>query len=159
MEETVLPQTQEGSGYESTRVRQFTIFLDNKVGRLQALVRNLEEGGSRIAALIVEESADSALVRVVTSNPEVARAQLQEFGYPFNETDLIAVELPTDTGQPLLRVCSALMTAEIFIHAAYPLLAAPRGPAMVLYVDDPTLAARLLVRKGFTLIGESDLAG
>jgi hypothetical protein len=33
----------------------------------------------------------------------------------------------------------------------------PRGPSLALYVDDPTLAARLLIKKGFTLIGESDL--
>ena len=159
MEETVLPQTQEGSGYESTRVRQFTIFLNNKVGRLQALVRNLEEGVSRIAALNVEESADCALVRVVTTDPDASREQLQEAGFPFTETDLLAVELPTDIGQPLLRVCSALLAAEINIHYAYPLLLTPRGPSLALYVDDPTLAARLLLRKGFTLIGESDLAG
>jgi hypothetical protein len=37
------------------------------------------------------------------------------------------------------------------------LLVRPRGPAVVLYVDDPTLAAQLLIRKGFTLLGESDL--
>ena len=37
------------------------------------------------------------------------------------------------------------------------LMLRPRGPALALYVDDPTLAAQLLIRKGFTLIGESDL--
>jgi len=33
----------------------------------------------------------------------------------------------------------------------------PSGPALALYVDDPTLAAQLFIKKGFTLIGESDL--
>lgn len=158
MEESVLPLTQDGAGYESTRVRQFTIFLSNKVGRLLALVRALDEGVSRIAALSIEESADAALVRVVTTDPDASRDLLRDAGFPFTENELLAVELPTDTQQPLLRICSALLTAEINIHYAYPLLLSPRGPSLAIYVDDMTLAARVLIRKGFTLISESDLA-
>jgi hypothetical protein len=158
MEESVFPQTQDGAGFESTRVRQFTIFLANKVGRLQTLVRTLEDSTSRIAALSIEESSDTALVRVVTTDPDASRELLKEFGFPFTETDLLAVELPTHSDQPLLKICSALLAAEINIHYAYPLLLSPRGPSLALYVDDQTLAARLLIRKGFTLIGESDLA-
>jgi hypothetical protein len=159
MEETVWPLTQDGAGFESTRVRQFTIFLLNKVGRLQMLIRALDEGISRIAAMSIEESADSALVRVVTTDPDASRELLKEAGFPFTETDLLAVELPKESQQPLLTICSALLAAEINIHYAYPLLLSPRGPSLALYVDDPTLAARLLIRKGFVLIGESDLAG
>lgn len=158
MEETVLPQTQEGAGYEGARVRQFTIFLANKVGRLQQLIQTLDEGVSRIAALSIEESADSSLVRVVTTEPDASRELLKKSEFPFIETDLIAVELPADSQQPLVKICSALLGAEINIHYAYPLLLSPRGPSLALYVDDPTLAARLLIRRGFTLIGESDLS-
>jgi hypothetical protein len=67
------------------------------------------------------------------------------------------VELPKKTKQPLIDICSALLAAEINIHYAYPLLLRPRAPSLALYVDDSTLAARLLIKKGFTLIGESDL--
>lgn len=158
MEETVLPQTADGAGFEHTRVRQFSIFLSNKVGRLQHLIRCLDEGVSRIAALSIEESSDVSIIRVVTTDPDASREHLRDSGFPFTEADLIAVELPDNSQQPLLKICSALLAAEINIHYAYPLLLSPRGPSLALYVDDPTLAARLLVRKGFTLIGESDLA-
>lgn len=158
MEETVFPETEEGAGFESTRVRQFTIFLANKVGRLQRLVKTLEDSSSKIAALSIEESSDTALVRVVTTDPDTSRELLKEFEFPFTESQLLAVELPVGSDQPLLKICSALLAAEINIHYAYPLLLSPRGPSLALYVDDPTLAARLLIRKGFTLIGESDLA-
>ena len=60
MEEVLPPQTESGAGFESTRVRQFTIFLENRVGRLQTLVRALEESEARIVAMSIEESADSA---------------------------------------------------------------------------------------------------
>ncbi len=157
MEETILPQTQEGAGFEPTRIRQFTVFLENKVGRLQSLVRAFEEGEVRIVALSIEESADSALIRVICSDADLGRQVLMQGGFHFSESELLAVELPKRTRQPLIAICSALLAAEINIHYAYPLLLRPHGPTLALYLDDPTLAAQILIRKGFTLVGESDL--
>jgi hypothetical protein len=157
MEEVLPPQTMEGAGFEPARVRQFTVFLENKVGRLQNLVRALEAGHGRIVALSIHESADSALVRLICADPDEARDVLREAGFAFGESELLAVELPKRTKQPLIDICSALLAAEINIHYAYPLLLRPRGPSLALYVDDAVLAARLLIKKGFTLIGESDL--
>ena len=157
MEEVVGPMTEHGAGFEPTRVPQFTVFLENRVGRLTTLMRTLEENVGRICALSIEESADSALVRLICSDPDASRIALKRAGFSFSETDILAVELPRKTSAPLISICAALLSAEINIHYAYPLLTRPRGPAVALYVDDPTLAAQILIRKGFTLIGESDL--
>jgi hypothetical protein len=156
MEEILPPQTASGAGFEPTRIRQFTIFLDNRVGRLGMLVRTLEAGAARIVGLTIEESADSSLVRLICSEPDLARELLQKEAFAFGESELLAVELPKQSKQPVLAICSALLAAEINIHYVYPLMVRPRGPALALYVEDPTLAAQLLIKKGFTLIGESD---
>jgi hypothetical protein len=157
MEEILPPQTEHGAGSERTRLPQFTVFLENRVGRLTALLRALEESVGRIIALSIEESADSALVRLICGDLETGREALRSHGFSFSETEVIAVELPRRTRQPLIAICSALLSAEINIHYCYPLLCRPRGPAVALYVEDPTLAAQILIRKGFVLIGESDL--
>jgi hypothetical protein len=157
MEEVLPPQTQSGAGFELTRIRQFTVFLENRVGRLQGLLRAFEDTAGKICAMSIEESADSALIRIICSEPDMGREALRRGGFSFSESELLAVELPQRTRQPLIAICTALLAAEINIHYAYPLLQRPHGPAMALYVEDPTLAARLLIRKGFTLIGESDL--
>jgi hypothetical protein len=157
MEELLPPQTENGSGFEPTRIRQFTIFLQNKGGRLQQLVRAFEEQAAKIVALSIEESGDAALVRIICSDPDLGKSVLEQNGFPFGETDLLAVELPKRTKQPLIAICAALLTAEINIHYAYPLLLRPHGPTLALYVDEPTLAAQIMIRKGFNLIGESDL--
>jgi hypothetical protein len=68
MEEVLPPMTEHGAGFEPPRVRQFTIFLENKVGRLQMLMRSLEQGVGHIVALSIEESGDSALVRLIPPN-------------------------------------------------------------------------------------------
>lgn len=158
MEEVLPPQTQHGAGFELTRVRQFTVFLENRVGRLTMLMRSLEEG-DRVAAMSIEESADAALVRVICSDPEEGRRKLRQSGFSFSESEVLAVELPSSmrSKQPLIAICTALLAAEINIHYVYPLLVRPGGPAVVLYLDDPTLAAQILIRKGFVLLGEGDL--
>jgi hypothetical protein len=157
MEELLPPPTETGGGFEPTRIRQFTNCLENKVGRLQQLVRIFEEQAAKIVALSIEESGDAALVRLICADPDLGRETLKLNGFPFGETDLLAVELPKRTGQPLIAICSALLSAEINIHYAYPLLLRPHGPTLALYVDEPTLAAQIMIRKGFKLIGESDL--
>jgi hypothetical protein len=157
MEDVLGPQTLNGAGFESPKVRQFTVFLENRVGRLQTLVRALETGSGKIVALSIEESADCALVRLICSDPDESREVLRAANFSFGESELLAVELPRKSKQPLIEICSALLAAEINIHYSYPLLLHPRGPSLVLYVEDPTLAAFLLIKKGFRLIGESDL--
>ena len=157
MEEILPPSTLHGAGFEPTRVRQFTIFLENRVGRLTLLVRALEEQVGQVIALSIEESADTALVRIICSDPDLGREILRSEGFSFSEVEVLAVELPKRTKQPLVSVCTSLLAAEINIHYVYPLLVSPKGPALAIYCDDYTLAAQLLIRKGFTLIGESDL--
>ena len=156
MEEVLPPQTKAGAGFEPTRVRQFTIFLENRVGRLMLLVRALEEQVGRIIALSIEESADAALVRLICTDADLGRHALRQEGFSFSESEVLAVELP-DTPRPLEATCYALLAAELNIHYAYPLLVNAGNPALALYVDDPTLAAQLLIRKGFKLLGASDL--
>jgi hypothetical protein len=156
MEEVVAPETASGAGFEPTRLRQFTIFLENRVGRLQLLLRALEDGPHDIITIAIEESADSALVRMICRYPDLSRDALRRDGFAFTESEVLAVELPGGRKQPLLALTAALLTAEINIHYMYPLLRRHDRPALVLYVEDPTLAAQILIRKRYVLLGESD---
>jgi hypothetical protein len=155
MQEVLPPQTASGAGFEGTYIRQFTVFLENRVGRLQTLLRALEDV-TRVVALAIEESADSALVRLVCADSDAARETMRQDGFSFSETDLLCVVLPNKTRHPLSGICTALLTAEINIHYAYPVITS-EAQAVALYVEDATLAARILFGKGFNLLGESDL--
>lgn len=156
MEDVVEPQTETGAGFEPTRLRQFTIFLENRVGRLQLLVRALEDGPYDVVTIAIEEAADSALVRMVCRDPDATRQGLRIEGFAFTESEVLAVELPPRVRHPLLALTAALLAAEINIHYLYPLLRRHDRPALILYVEDTTLAAQLMIRRGYTLLGESD---
>ena len=124
-----------------------------------ALLRALDECDATVNSINVEESADAALVRLILSEPDAAKAFLKQEGFSLSVTEVLVVALPAGDRNPLQAICSALLAAELNVHYAYPLLKCARGPALVLYVDDPTLAARLLIKKQFMLVGETDLLG
>jgi hypothetical protein len=139
-------------------IRQFTVFLENRVGQLIEVVRRFEGSPVRIVALSIVDSAECSFVRFLLSHPEQGREILERAGLSIIETDLIGVELP-QAPQPMLNVCTALLQAEVNIIQAYPLLVRPRGkPAVALMVDDTDMAMETLTNRGFSLITEGDLS-
>jgi hypothetical protein len=145
-----------GRNYPS--IRQFTVFLENRVGQLLEVVRRFEGTSVRIVALSITDSAECAFVRFLLSQPEEGREVLERAGLAIIESDLIGVELP-DGQQPLLQICTALLQAEVNIVQAYPLLVRPHGrPAVALMVDNIDIGLETLASKGFVMVTEAVLA-
>jgi hypothetical protein len=152
---TGLP-TARGRNYPS--IRQFTVFMENRVGQLLEVVRRFEGSQVRVVALSITDSAECAFVRFLLSHPEEGREILERAGLAIIESDLIGVELP-EGSQPLLQICTALLEAEVNIAQAYPLLVRPRGrPAVALMVDNIDLGLETLAAKGFSMVTEADLS-
>ena len=152
-----------GTGFSTMRgrdypaIRQFTVFLENKVGQLLEVVRRFEGSSVRIVALSISNSSECAFARFLLNQPEQGREILERAGLAIVESDLIGVELP-EVDQPLLQVCTALLQAEVNIIQAYPLLVRPRGlPAVALMVDNIEMGQETLAAKGFSMITEGDL--
>jgi hypothetical protein len=153
-----------GTGYSTLRgrnypsIRQFTVFLENRVGQLLEVVRRFEGTEVRIVALSISDSAECAFVRFLLSHPEEGREILERAGLAIIESDLIGVELP-EGPQPLLQICTALLQAEVNIIQAYPLFVRPRGrPAVALMVDNIEMGLETLASRQFTMISEADLS-
>lgn len=153
-----------GTGFATMRgrnyptIRQFTVFLENKVGQLLEVIRRFEGTRVRIVALSINDATECAFVRFLLSHPEQGREVLERAGLAIIESDLIGLELP-DRNNPLLEVCTALLQAEVNIIQAYPLMFRPHGrPAVALMVDNLEMALETLGAKNFTMITEADLA-
>lgn len=152
----MLPQPT-AQGYSPPVVRQFSVFLENKVGRLLDLVSLFDEVQDlHLCAISVLESSDHAVVRLIPNHANAADSLLREHGVPFATHDLLVVELYGD--HTLSSMCLCLLGAELNIRFAYPLLlGSGDAPTIALAVDDQTLAGQILRRKAFRLLGESDL--
>src|SRR5712675_1766705 len=97
-----------GVGFATARgrdwpsVRQFNVFVANRLGGLADVVRRFETSDNRIVSFTVVDSADCAIIRLVLSDPERALEVFRQAKLPVTESDLLVVKLP-DGQQPLLE--------------------------------------------------------
>ncbi len=138
-------------------LRQFCVFLENRVGLLNDLLRQTEKDDLRVIALSIVDSVDCAIIRLMFNNYERGHELFELANFTVFENDVIGVELP-DVAQPYVTVCTALLEAEVNIHYTYPLLYRRKGRgAIALYVDDIDQGLHLLREKELRVITENDL--
>jgi hypothetical protein len=149
-------QTTESLG--GHRVTQFSIFLSNRVGALLDVVRVLNERTIHVLAISVQDSADTAIVRIVVSDPESVQQMFIEHAIPFSICDLVVVELKEGAAE-LGRLLAALLAAECNIFGSYALITRPRGrSALALHVEDNECAVSVLQSQQFTILSQSDIS-
>ena len=150
-------QTIPGRNWPS--VTQFSIFLENRVGQLQEVVRAFQGSKVKISALSILDSADCCIVRLILSHSEQGREILALKKMAFAESELLLAELPIGP-YALVDLCTALIQSEINIHYVYPLIVHPHDrPALAMHIDNIEQAAASLHEKGFEILSEADLRG
>lgn len=138
-------------------VNQFSIFLPNKVGALLDIVKLLNDRHVHVLAVNVQDSADTAIVRVVVSDPESVQDIFHRHEIPFSVCELCVVELKEAT--ELGKLLAALLQAEVNIFGSYALLTRPRGrTALALHVEDNDCACSVLRSAGFTILTQADIS-
>lgn len=143
-------------GYESPSVTQFSVFLPNRVGKMLELVKGFDDHLCRLCALGVHDASDHAVVRLISSCADECRKILSEQNLTFIETEILVVCV--DETHSLTKMCQFLLGGELNIRFSYPLMGWTGGPsAIAVAVDDLTLAAQILRRKEFRILGEADL--
>jgi hypothetical protein len=149
------PSTMRGRDWPC--LRQFCVFLENRVGRLNDLLRHIERDDLRVVALSIIDSVDCAITRLLLDDFERGRELFSLSEFTVIESDIIGVELPDDP-QPYVQICAALLRAELNIHYTYPLLYRRGGRSgIAIYVDDIDAGLQILSQEGHRLITEGDL--
>lgn len=138
-------------------VRQFSVFVENKVGRLLEIINLLAERNIHVVALTTLDTSDSTILRIVVDDPESARQLLLEHAIAHTETEVLVVELDSiEQMQPALCV---ILQAEINIHYAYAFLSRPHGKsALCLHLEDPDIAAQALIRNKYRILSQRDIS-
>jgi hypothetical protein len=142
---------------EHEPILQFSIFADNKVGRLNELVQRLNQRDIHIMALSQLDSTECTIMRIIPNYPEVARKMLADHGYAFSETIMLVAEIASEADLKFLT--SALIEAEINIHYLYPFIMRPHGrSAIAMHVEDTEFAESVLRARQIRCLSRSDVA-
>jgi hypothetical protein len=147
---------------ETTRARraeqviQFSVFTPNRLGRLHDLIRLLTARNVHVLALMVLDTTDSAIIRLVVDDPDRARDLLVQEGFPFTESFLVTVEVESTD---LSRLMAALLQAELNINYLYSFIPHPQGKSIVaLSMEDNELAEQALRRHQFRTLRQTDIS-
>jgi len=143
---------------QPTPVRQFSVFLENKVGALLDLTRTLSESNVHVCGISVVDTADASVVRIVVDDPERCHEALASAGIPVNESNLVVVEMPRGP-EKLDTVLRSLVAAEVNIQYTYSLMIRPNDKALLaLHCEDPEFARDVLLKAGYSVLGQKDIS-
>jgi hypothetical protein len=138
------------------QVIQFSVFTPNRLGRLHDLIRLLNARNVHVLALMVLDTTDSSIIRLVVDDPDRARELLVQEGFPFTESYVISVEVDSTE---LSRLMSALLQAELNVNYLYSFITHPQGKSIVaLSMEDNELAEQALRRNQFRTLRQGDVS-
>ncbi len=122
------------------------------------IVKLLNAHHTHIVALSVSESTDSAIARIVVSDPEQVEDLFKQNNIAYGVCEVVVVEL-REVATQLVKLLAALFMAEVNVHFTYPLLTRPRGMAAIaLHVDDTDCASSVLLGAGFKILSQNDIS-
>ncbi len=138
-------------------VKQFSVFAENRLGRLYDLTALLKNHNVHIMGITVLDTTDSAIVRVIVDDPDKARELMINNDFPYVECDVLAVEIADES--QLRDVLAALFEAEINVHYIYSFIKRPEGrSALAINTEDTDVAAQALSQRGFRVLTQRDIS-
>jgi hypothetical protein len=141
------------------KIRQISVFLENRPGRLSALCRTLAEAGVNLSTLTLAETGEFGLLRLITPDPEKAKQVIEQAGYAATSTEVVALQVPDRPGG-LASVLQALEARQISVEYMYAFAMKAGGDAvMVFRFDDMDRALSVLQAAGIGVFKAVDLFG
>ncbi len=135
-------------------IKQISIFVENKKGRLAEITETLAKAEANIRALSIADTTDFGILRIIVDKPDEAAAALKEAGITVSVTNVIAVginDVPGAFSVPM-RI---LADAEIDVEYMYAFITRKSEKAyVILRVADNDAAAKVLLDKGVELLDE-----
>ncbi len=138
-------------------IKQLSIFVENKPGRLHAIMDALSDNGINISALSIADTTDFGILRVIVNDLEKARDVLKNMGVVSKATDVIAVFIDHQVGG-LAAVLDHISDAGLSINYMYAFLGRTEGKAlMVMKPDDMEKTEKVFNENGIKLAGPDEI--
>lgn len=135
-------------------IKQLSVFLENREGRLDEVLRTLGNNDVNIVALSLADTSDYGMLRMIVSDPEKGRAVLKEVGITSMLTDVVALRVPHATGS-LCMAMHELVQGNVNVEYMYA-FANGSDASAILKTDEPDKATQILLDSGFSVWSEEE---
>jgi len=138
-------------------VKQISVFLENKKGRLAEVTMSLSKEKINIRALALADTADFGVLRIIVDNPDRAVAALKARGFVAQVTEVIAVEVEDRPGG-LARILEVLDEDNVNVEYMYAYVEKKSDNAIVICrIDDRERALQVLQKHGIATLNAEAL--
>ena len=138
-------------------VKQISIFVENKEGKLVTITDAIANAGIDIRAMSVADTQDFGIFRLIVTDPEKAKEALESSGCFVSITYVVGVTIPDEPGS-LAKVVNILARYNINIEYMYAFInVSKKHASVVLRVADNEAAEKILTENGVKLMEEKDI--
>lgn len=137
-------------------IKQVSVFLENKSGRLNEVCKILGEADVNISAFTVADTSDFGILRMIVSDSDKACDTLKEAGFSVRTTEVVLAKTPNKPGS-LSKLLEILNQEEVFIEYMYAFSAKEEGAVNVIRPTRVERCVDMLQKHKTELIRASEL--
>ena len=137
-------------------IKQLSVFLENKTGRLNEVTQILGNAGINMSAFSVADTSEFGILRMIVSEPEKALSILKDAEFSVKLTDVICLNSPNEPGA-LARALNILSGEEVFIEYLYAYSMNKKTANIVLKPDNIQKCIEVLQAHKLELVSASDM--
>jgi hypothetical protein len=139
------------------KLKQLSLFLENKPGALSRPMQLLARAGCNILTLSIADTNQFGILRLILRDWEKAQRLLEQEGFVVKVTDMVAVAVADRPGG-LAEILDVLAKAGINVVFMYAFTEKRQGRAVLVFrFDDPDGAIRVLQQQGINVVGSGEL--
>ncbi|NLY60627.1 MAG: ACT domain-containing protein [Clostridiales bacterium] len=138
-------------------VKQISVFLENRKGRLAQVTSVLSQNNIDISAISIAETTNFGIIRMIVNKPELALKVIKEAGFTVNTADVLAVEVPDCPGG-LHQVLEIMYDNNISIEYLYSFVRRPSQKALILFkLDETDKAIKALKKEDINILSSQEV--
>ncbi|MDO4563168.1 MAG: ACT domain-containing protein [Clostridia bacterium] len=137
-------------------IKQLSVFVENKKGRLMQITKILAENNINMSALSIADTTDFGILRIIVNDPDKAQKALSEAGVTVKCTEVCAFAAPDKPGE-LHKALAYLVDEDMNIEYMYAFIGKKDSRAIVVVrVDNPQKAVEVFKKNGVTVVEASE---
>ena len=137
-------------------IKQVSVFLENKSGRLNEVTKILGEAGVNISAFTIADTSDFGILRMIVSDADKACSALKEKSFSVQTTDVVLVKTPNKAGS-LSKLLEVLQQEEVFIEYMYAFSMKDEGAVTVIRPTRVERCLEMMQKHKTELLGTDEL--
>lgn len=137
-------------------IKQLTVFLENRTGRLGEVLGVLKNSDVNIVSMSLADTSDFGLLRLLVDKPQAGKEALQNEGFSAMLTDVLGLRMDHKVGK-LQELLEIICQSDINVEYMYALSTGTEDASVVIKTSDLDKAAELFAKTAVELVSPSEI--